>query len=233
MRDMKFTSNNRLATLVLSGFILMLAFGAQSALADRFAENPGNQDRQVKVFNYDESTQCNDDGIPLEEMQRQLTDAGIAVHCAQKGNDGNAYPAVCGGASGDINIYLIDRRDVRLAKRLGFRPVSELENYQDKPCRPQSPKVFKYDGSTQCNEDGIPLEKMKRKLMAAGNDVKCSQKAHDGLLYPAVCDGATGNINVYLIHPHNIPDAEKLGFRSVSELTDYQDQSCPHAELAR
>jgi len=89
-------------------------------------------------------------------------------------------------------------------------------------------KVFKYDQSTQCNNDGIPLDVMEQELLRGGIDVKCSQKANDGLLYPAVCGGASGDINVYLIQPENIPDAEHLGFRHVRELTEYQDRPCPY-----
>ncbi len=216
------------ATILLSFCSLLLAMTA--AAADNLGQDFA---RQIKVFKYDQSTQCNDNGIPLEEMKQELTDAGIQVYCAQKGNDGNPYPAVCGGATGNINIYLIGTADLRLAQRLGFAPVRTLENYRDQPCKRYPPKVFKYNQSTQCNNDGIPLEVMERELVGAGIDVKCSQKANDGLMYPAVCGGATGEINVYTIQPENIPDAEQLGFRHVKELTEYQDQPCPSFGVER
>lgn len=189
---------------------------------------------QVKVFKYDQSTQCNQDGVSLYEMQQELTNAGVTVHCAQKGHDGLLYPAVCGGATGTINVYLIDRRDFGQAVRLGFAPVSKLPQYEDSPCVSDVlsiPKVFKYDESTQCNDDGIPLTVMAENLLEAGIDIKCSQKAHDGLFYPAVCDGATGIINVYEISPENITDAQRLGFDPVSSLSDYQDQDCKQDAL--
>lgn len=87
-------------------------------------------------------------------------------------------------------------------------------------------KVFKYDQSTQCNNDGISLPAMAKELRRAGIDVQCSQKARDGFLYPAVCGGPTGIINVYQINPENIPDAQQLGFHPVSRLSEYQDRPC-------
>ncbi len=216
-------SRRWVSLLLCSLMALLLTAGAS---ANPAADDIIGPERLVKVYKYDQSTQCNNDGIPLEKMQEELTEAGIRVHCAQKGNDGNAYPAVCGGATGNINIYQIDAGNLPLARRLGFAPVWELENYQDQPCRPEIPKVFKYDGSTQCNDDGIPLHVMAAELRRAGIDVQCSQKARDGLLYPPVCDGPTGIINVYQINPENIPDAMRLGFHPVSRLSEYQDRPC-------
>lgn len=216
---------------ILSCFVMLIGICATVSAKPTITEGLGVSapSNQVKVFKYDQSTQCNQDGISLQEMQRELTNAGVTVHCAQKGHDGLLYPAVCGGAPGNINIYLIDRSDLGRAVRLGFAPVSRLAQYEDSPCIPQAPlipKVFKYDGSTQCNDDGIPLKAMAEDLLEAGIDIKCAQKAHDGLFYPTVCDGPTGIINVYEIYPENLTDAQRLGFESVSSLSDYQDQPC-------
>lgn len=92
---------------------------------------------------------------------------------------------------------------------------------------PNQAKVFKSDNSIQCEEGGrIPLEEMRQELAKAGIDVICAQEAHDGFGRPAVCGAGTGNINVYVIHSSNIPDAEALGYRSVAELPEYRDQTC-------
>lgn len=87
-------------------------------------------------------------------------------------------------------------------------------------------KVFKHDKSIQCESDGIPVDDMRLELAKAGVDVICAQKEHDGMNRTAVCGAATGNINVFYIHNNNIPDAEKLGFKSVTELPEYQDRTC-------
>jgi len=87
-------------------------------------------------------------------------------------------------------------------------------------------KVYKPDGSLQCTEGSISLTEMRLELAKQGIDVICAQKANDGLVYLTVCGAETGNINVYLIHKVNLPDAEKLGFKSVTVLPDYQDKDC-------
>jgi len=87
-------------------------------------------------------------------------------------------------------------------------------------------KVFKYDKSIQCEGDGTPINDMRLELAKEGVDVICAQKEHDGMNRIAVCGAATGNINVFVIRESNIPDAEKLGFKSVKELLEYQDRAC-------
>ncbi len=87
-------------------------------------------------------------------------------------------------------------------------------------------KVFKSDNSRQCEDTAIPLTEMRKELTSAGIDVICSQKGDTGMAQATVCGGGTGDINIYLIHANNLPDAEKLGFQPVSKLTDYKDSRC-------
>lgn len=89
----------------------------------------------VKVFKYDNSTQCAKDGIALEEMQLELENLGIEVSCAQKGDDGMMRPMVCGASTGKLNVYRISADKISDAVTAGFKPVSELKGFQDKPCR--------------------------------------------------------------------------------------------------
>ncbi|UAA38708.1 hypothetical protein KIH87_18925 [Paraneptunicella aestuarii] len=89
----------------------------------------------VKVFKYDNSTQCAKDGITLETMQLELENLGIDVSCAQKGDDGMMRPMVCGAPSGKLNVYKIPADNVADAEAAGFKPVSELKGFRDKPCR--------------------------------------------------------------------------------------------------
>lgn len=88
----------------------------------------------IKVFKYDGSVQCSNDEIPLEDMEQELEDAGVTVYCSQKGGDGVAYPAVCGEATGLINIYEIDILDLSAAIGLGFGSVDDLPFYEDQAC---------------------------------------------------------------------------------------------------
>ena len=88
-------------------------------------------------------------------------------------------------------------------------------------------KVFKHSGYLQCEPDTrVPLDEMVLELTNAGIDVLCSQTGHDGLVYAAVCGGASGEINIYLIRTVNLEDAESLGFAAVMTLTEYSDQAC-------
>lgn len=94
-----------------------------------------NQTGEIpKVFKYAGATQCEDGGTSVQEMQAELTDAGINVDCAQRAGDGYVYPACCGCGSGQINVYQISQQDVSAAEDLGFERVSTLPDYQDTPC---------------------------------------------------------------------------------------------------
>ena len=88
----------------------------------------------VKVYKSDGSLQCQGDGTSVEEMQRELTDRGIAVACGQKASDGSAHVTVCGASTGSINVYTIDAEDLAQAQSLGFASTAELPDYQDQEC---------------------------------------------------------------------------------------------------
>ena len=87
-------------------------------------------------------------------------------------------------------------------------------------------KVFKHDGSIQCGYTGVELDAMGLELKNAGINVVCSQKGHDGLMRTTVCGADTGKLNIYTIEKKHLPDAEAIGFKSVTELAGYQDQEC-------
>lgn len=91
-----------------------------------------------KVFKYDGSVQCEGAGIAVQVMERDLTNAGIGVSCGQKAGDGYAYPALCGVATGMINVYTIDTRDLSTAEDVGFESTATLPNYEDQACRPRT-----------------------------------------------------------------------------------------------
>ena len=91
---------------------------------------------------------------------------------------------------------------------------------------PQSVRVYKYDGSVQCEEGGVPVATMQAELVHAGVDVACGRKARDGRAYPAMCGAATGRINVYTIDASDLARADALGFKSVEALPDARIPSC-------
>lgn len=88
-------------------------------------------------------------------------------------------------------------------------------------------KVYKADGSKQCNKTGgMVLDKMASELSRSSIDVVCSQKTTDGAVHLNMCGADTGIINVYTIPKVSMIDAERLGFRNVFSLPNYQDSIC-------
>lgn len=104
--------------------------------------------------------------------------------------------------------------------------ISFLSACKHDAALPSYEKVYKYDGSVQCERSGVELNVMAAELIHAGIDVICSQKGHDGMNRAAVCGGGTGNINIYKINRVNLPAAESIRFESVRNLGEYQDQKC-------
>lgn len=90
----------------------------------------------LQVFKSRGSVQCGDRGTAPELMRAELERAGVRVLSARCGSDGRMYPAVCGGATGEINLFEIDTGDAERARALGFAPLSELRGEaQVVPCR--------------------------------------------------------------------------------------------------
>lgn len=92
-----------------------------------------NPDR-IMVYKYDGSVQCEASGVAVEDMRRELTRAGVEVVCGRKAQDGRAYPAMCGAATGRINVYTIDAADLDAAEALGFKSVGTLPDARIPPC---------------------------------------------------------------------------------------------------
>lgn len=89
----------------------------------------------IKVYKYDGSVQCGYTGVELDAMALELTNAGIDVVCLQKGHDGLMRAAVCGAATGKLNIYTINKKHLPEAEALGFKSVDTLAEYQDQECK--------------------------------------------------------------------------------------------------
>jgi hypothetical protein len=88
-------------------------------------------------------------------------------------------------------------------------------------------KVFKSKGSIQCEpQTGIPPETMRSELEKAGITVKSFGCGVDGLMYPAVCGGANGAINIFEIPQSKALKAASLGFRNMSELQEATETPC-------
>ncbi|WP_125179848.1 hypothetical protein [Thiohalobacter thiocyanaticus] len=86
------------------------------------------------VYKYDGSVQCEESGVAVEDMRRELTRAGVEVVCGRKAQDGRAYPAMCGAATGRINVYTIDESGLDTAEALDFKSVETLPDARIPPC---------------------------------------------------------------------------------------------------
>ncbi len=90
--------------------------------------------KSVTIYKSDESIQCERLGIAPEVMKVQLTEAGIKVMCAQKGDSGLSVLAMCGAPTTAINIYVIRVSDWPKAEKLGFKQIEELSEYTGRGC---------------------------------------------------------------------------------------------------
>ena len=76
--------------------------------------------------------------------------------------------------------------------------------------------MFKSDGSRQCEGGGISPEAMKSQLQ--GIRVYAAEKqVLRGMMFPAVCGGQTGSINVYTIAEQDLSEAGKRGFNILKQ----------------
>ena len=75
----------------------------------------------IEVAKYDGSLQC-EMGRPvsLDEMEKELRAANIAVEGKAKKADGIQHPQMCGASTGMMNVYRIPRSDFEKARALGF-----------------------------------------------------------------------------------------------------------------
>lgn len=89
----------------------------------------------VKSYKYLGSVQCSGGGISLDEIKRQLKDAGIQVASANCGIDGYMHIAMCGAPDGRIAIVEIPESKARVAAALGFLPLQNLPDATEVPCK--------------------------------------------------------------------------------------------------
>ena len=73
-------------------------------------------------------------------------------------------------------------------------------------------QVYKPDGASQCEGAGISVQEMQKEL--SGIRVYGAEKsALQGVMFPAVCGGGTGSINVYTITEADVKKAQARGFQ--------------------
>jgi hypothetical protein len=85
--------------------------------------------KTTTVYKYDGTLQCGlGQEITLDEMAKELLDAGIQIISRQKSHDGLMHIALCGSASGQINAFEIATADLPKATALGFSYLAKPQH---------------------------------------------------------------------------------------------------------
>ncbi len=127
---------------VCSGFLATACAVPNGALVNPWVVTPTPAPEPVTyadVYKYQGSRQCENSGVPLAEMQRQLQMSGVTVTNATCGMDGRMYPAFCGGADGKINIFTVPSTSVNAALSQGFVLLTNLPEAQRTSCYGANP----------------------------------------------------------------------------------------------
>lgn len=62
-------------------------------------------------------------GVSIDIMSDELSKAGIKTYAKRKLHDGMMRIQMCGADKGDMNGFLIEKKDLDAAKALGFTPA--------------------------------------------------------------------------------------------------------------
>lgn len=87
-------------------------------------------------------------------------------------------------------------------------------------------KIYKYQGSLQCQGGGLSLKQMRQQLLRAGIKAVKSSCGVDGMIYPAVCGAPDGKINIFTINSKSLVKAQSQGFDLLKNLPDAQSTNC-------
>jgi hypothetical protein len=121
----------------MTRYILIIAIvGLVGGCGETQVSNPFSGSNQVQIYKADGSLQCEpfDKAQSLTDMRMELVNAGIDVVASSCGYDGLAHATVCGGATGQINIFRIPEQNLVDAEALGFANLTTLPDYQATPC---------------------------------------------------------------------------------------------------
>ena len=90
--------------------------------------------------------------------------------------------------------------------------------------------VYTSAGALQCDYKGKPVSETAALLSDNGVTVIASSCGSLMMMYPSVCGGATGDINMHEISSAQLSEAQALGFANITELDErgigYQQTKC-------
>jgi hypothetical protein len=113
-------------------YSLKFSLGLGLGLAAAFAAQA--ESRWITVAKPNGAIQCEDTGISLKAMKKELAQAKIPVKKARCGHDGLVYTAVCGEENGRLNLFDIPAKKLDDADELGFQPLSDWPDAVEAPC---------------------------------------------------------------------------------------------------
>ncbi|MBL4612063.1 MAG: hypothetical protein JKY58_15340 [Pseudomonas sp.] len=108
--------------------------GCLLALTGCTEAGPTSVDGQIGIYQDAGSTQCQDDGLSLAQMQQQLEAAEIPFTDAACGTDGRMYTAMCGSPDGKIGLFQIAPQHLQQARALGFEPLAQVPDAAEVDC---------------------------------------------------------------------------------------------------
>lgn len=113
--------------------------GESQAQAASSATNEEVQDSDTLwVIQARGSKQCEGGGLLVEQSRGKLQQSGVAVVESRCGvRTDRMYPAVCGGATGDIYLHRIKKNMLDAALELGFDPLGKVP-YEFSSCKGKS-----------------------------------------------------------------------------------------------
>ena len=92
----------------------------EKKLDAQVAQISASAQERIKVYKYDGSLQCGmGKAIAISEMAKELT--GITIYSSENKPDGLMHIQLCGSPTGHANVYEIDKTNLELAKKKGFR----------------------------------------------------------------------------------------------------------------
>ena len=124
------------ATFVtLAALALVAGCGVPASQVSGSAASGASGGAVVQVAKSRGAVQCGERGVAPEAMRKMLEGAGMRVQAARCGSDGRMHAAVCGGATGELNVFDIHQDDLARAQALGFAPLASMRDAEVVPCR--------------------------------------------------------------------------------------------------
>ena len=100
-------------------FLLCLSLLFMGCASGHCRGKKENDQKSAYVFKEDGSRQCGGKGVSLNDMAKELS--GIMIRSQENRKDGKMHIMMCGGPTGNINVYEIMEKDLPEAIKRGFQ----------------------------------------------------------------------------------------------------------------